>query len=187
PTCTSMSTPRETIVSAARGDQPMDLVVRNVDLVNVFTAEIYKADLGIKGDRYSAVARYQDGKPAFELQGFRDVDGTGKVALPGLVGIAESMDYPGVINHHARMAGIVQVGLDRMVVNEGHAPRVSGRWLQAYLAAGVTSDHESRWWEEILEKLRAGMVIHIRDSSFGHYVGEAARAWEQVPHAINLT
>jgi adenine deaminase len=104
-----------------------------------------------------------------------------------VVGIAEIMDYPGVINHHARMAGIVQVGLDRGVVNEGHAPRVSGRWLQAYLAAGVNSDHESRWWEEILEKLRAGMVIHIRDSSFGHYVGEAAKAWEQVPHAINLT
>ena len=32
-----------------------------------------------------------------------------------------------------------------------------------------------------------GMVIHIRDSSFGHYVGEAAKAWEQVPHAVNLT
>jgi adenine deaminase len=276
-----MATPREIIVSAARGDQPMDLVVRNVDLVNVFTAEVYKADLGIKGDRYSAVARYEDGSPAFDLQGFREIDGTGKVALPGfvdshvhiesmmvppdqfakavlrngttaatidpheianvlgvdgvrymveasvglpvriwttipscvppvpgletsgaefgppeidqllrlpgVVGIAEIMDYPGVINHHARMAGIVQVGLDHHVVNEGHAPRVSGRWLQAYLAAGVNSDHESRWWEEILEKLRAGMVIHIRDSSFGHYVGEAAKAWEQVPHAVNLT
>jgi adenine deaminase len=276
-----MSTPREQIVGAARGDQPMDLVVRNVDLVNVFTAEIYRADLGIKGDRYAAVARYEDGTPSFDLQGFREIDGSGKVAtpgfvdshvhiesmmvppdqfaravvrdgttaatidpheianvlgvdgirymveasvglpvriwttipscvppvpgletsgaefgpaevdqllgLPGVVGIAEIMDYPGVINHHARMAGIVQVGLDRAVVNEGHAPRVSGRWLQAYLAAGVTSDHESRWWEEILEKLRAGMVIHIRDSSFGHYVGEAARAWEQVPHAVNLT
>jgi adenine deaminase len=276
-----MATAREHVVSAARGDQPMDLVVRNVDLVNVFTAEIYRADLGIKGDRYAAVARHEDGQPAFELQGFREVDGTGKVAmpgfvdshvhvesmmvppdqfakavlrngttaatidpheianvlgvdgvrymveasvglpvriwttipscvppvpgletsgaefgpaeidqllqLPGVVGIAEIMDYPGVINHHARMAGIVQVGLDRGVVNEGHAPRVSGRWLQAYLAAGVNSDHESRWWEEILEKLRAGMVIHIRDSSFGHYVGEAAKAWEQVPHAVNLT
>lgn len=276
-----MSTPREMIVSAARGDQPMDLVVRGVDLVNVFTAEIYTADLGIKGDRYAAVARYEDGTPAFDLQGFREIDGTGTVAmpgfvdshvhiesmmvppdqfaravlrngttaatidpheianvlgvdgvrymveasvglpvriwttvpscvppvpgietsgaefgpaevdqllqLPGVVGIAEVMDYPGVINHHARMAGIVQVGLDRAVVNEGHAPRVSGRWLQAYLAAGVTSDHESRWWEEILEKLRAGMAIHIRDSSFGHYVGEAAKAWEQVPHAVNLT
>lgn len=275
------STPREQIVSAARGDQPMDLVVRNVELVNVFTAEIYRADLGIKGDRYAAVAAYQDGRPQFDLQGFREIDGSGKVAmpgfvdshvhiesmmvppdqfakavlrngttaatidpheianvlgvdgvrymveasaglpvriwttvpscvppvpgletsgaefgpaevdallqLPGVVGIAEIMDYPGVINHHARMAGIVQVGLNRNVVNEGHAPRVSGRWLQAYLAAGVNSDHESRWWEEILEKLRAGMVIHIRDSSFGHYVGEAARAWEQVPHAINLT
>src|SRR5690349_4325651 len=69
-----MATPREHVVSAARGDQPMDLVVRNVDLVNVFTAEIYKADLGIKGDRYAGVARYEDGKPAFEMQGFREID-----------------------------------------------------------------------------------------------------------------
>jgi adenine deaminase len=64
---------------------------------------------------------------------------------------------------------------------------VSGRWLQAYLAAGVTSDHESRQAAEILEKLRAGMLIHIRDSSFGHYVGEAAAAWKQVPHSVNFT
>lgn len=276
-----MPTPREPIVAAARGDQPMDLVVRRANLVNVFTAEIYRADIGVKGDRFAAVARYDDGKPQFELQGFREVDASQRYAmagfvdshvhvesmmvppdqfaravlrngttaaaidpheianvlgmdgvrymveasqglpvrilvtipscvppvpglessgaefhaehidqllqLPGVVGIAEIMDYPGVINHHARMAGIVQVGLDRMVVNEGHAPRVSGRWLQAYLAAGVNSDHESRQWEEILEKLRAGMLIHIRDSSFGHYVGEAARAWEQVPHAVNFT
>ena len=78
-------TPREHIVSAARGDQPMDLVVRNVDLVNVFTAELYTADLGIKGDRYAAVARYEDGAPAFDLQGFREIDGTGRVAMPGFV------------------------------------------------------------------------------------------------------
>lgn len=276
-----MATPREGIVAAARGDQPLDLVVRNVELVNVHTAEIYTADLGMKGNRFAAVARHEGGTSEFDLQGFKEVDGSGLVAmpgfvdshvhiesmmvppdqfaravvrngttaaaidpheianvlgmagvrymveasiglpvrilttipscvppvpgletsgaefgpaevdelltLPGVVGIAEIMDYPGVINHHARMAGIVEVGLDRMVVNEGHAPRVSGRSLQAYLAAGVNSDHESRGWEEILEKLRAGMVIHIRDSSFGHYVGEAARAWEHVPHAVNFT
>jgi adenine deaminase len=58
-------------------------------------------------------------------------------------------------------------------------------WSIAWSAAGTS--RWSRWWEEILEKLRAGMVIHIRDSSFGHYVGEAAKAWEQVPHAVNLT
>jgi adenine deaminase len=276
-----MATAREPVVAAARGDQPMDIVVRGANLVNVFTAEIYPADIGIKGDRFAAVARHEDGKTSFELQGFREVQAEGLYAmagfvdshvhiesmmvppdmfaravlrngttaaaidpheianvlgvdgvryiveasrglpvrilttipscvppvpglessgaefhpehidemlqLPGVVGIAEIMDYPGVINHHARMAGIVQVGLDRMVVNEGHAPRVSGRWLQAYLAAGVNSDHESRGWEEILEKLRAGMVIHIRDSSFGHFVGEAAKAWEQVPHTVNFT
>jgi adenine deaminase len=276
-----MTTPREHIVAAARGDQPMDLVVRGANLVNVFTAEIYQADIGVKGERFAAVARYEGGRPDFELHGFKEINAEGRFAmagfvdshvhiesmmvppdkfaqavlrngttaaaidpheianvlgtdgvrymveasmglpvrilttipscvppvpglessgaefhaadvdlllqLPGVVGIAEIMDYPGVINHHARIAGIVNVGLERLVVNEGHAPQVSGRWLQAYLAAGVNSDHESRQAHEILEKLRAGMVIHIRDSSFGHYVGEAAAAWQQVPHTVNFT
>jgi adenine deaminase len=64
---------------------------------------------------------------------------------------------------------------------------VSGRRLQAYLAAGVDSDHESRATEEMVEKLRAGMTIHIRDSSYGHFVPQAAQAWATLPHAANFT
>src|SRR6266851_9844581 len=52
-----MATAREDIVAAARGDQPMDLVVRGAHLVNVFTAEIYPADIVIKDDRFAAVVR----------------------------------------------------------------------------------------------------------------------------------
>ena len=78
------STPREQIVSAARGDQPMDLVVRNVELVNVFTAEIYRANLGIKGDRFAAVARYEDGTPPLDLQGFERSMAAARSPCPAL-------------------------------------------------------------------------------------------------------
>src|ERR1700682_4434794 len=80
-----MPTAREHIVAAARGDEPMDLVVRAANLVNVFTAEIYPADIGIKGDRFAAVVRYEDGRPTYTLSGFREVLADGRFAMPGFV------------------------------------------------------------------------------------------------------
>src|SRR5699024_9330481 len=106
--------------------------------------------------------------------------------LPNVVGIAELMDFGGVIKQTERMSKIVQAGLDYNMSNEGHAPRVSGRDLQAYLAAGVDSDHESRSKEEVLEKLRAGMTIYIRESSASKFADVVAEARKEIPHAINI-
>lgn len=271
---------RKHLVAAARGDEPVDLVIRKANLVNVFTAEVYPADIGIKGDRFACVARYKGDNPIFDIEGHTEVDAAGKYATPGLfdahvhiestmvppdmfaravlrrgtttavidpheianvlgaegvrymveasrglplrvlttvpscvpavvgletagaefeasdieellgldgvIGIAELMDYPGVIDQNPRMASIVETGLKKGVFNEGHAPRVSERRLQAYLASGVDSDHESRDGEEILEKLRAGMTIYIRESSVSKFAGAAADAWRQAPHTVNL-
>jgi adenine deaminase len=58
--------------------------------------------------------------------------------------------------------------------------------LHAYLSAGVNSDHESRSEEEILEKLRAGMLIYIRESSVSQFADIAAKAWKSVPYASNI-
>ncbi|WP_188456252.1 adenine deaminase [Virgibacillus oceani] len=271
---------RQHIVAAARGDERMDTIIRKVNLVNVFTAEIYMADIGIKENRFSAIARYEHDEPAFYMEGDNVIDATGKYAVPGfidchvhiestmitpdmfaravlrhgttaavidpheignvmgaegvtyminaskglpvqilttipscvpavpgvetagaefgpediaallnnpdVVGVAELMDYVGVIKQNPRMAGIVQKGLDFGVRNEGHLPRVGGRDLQAYLAAGVNSDHESRTVEEIVEKLRAGMLIYIRESSVSQFADIAAKAWEILPHSSNI-
>ncbi|WP_077602621.1 adenine deaminase [Oceanobacillus sojae] len=271
---------REKIVSAARGDTNMDIVIREANLVNVFTAEIYKADIGVKENRFAAVAPYKDNKPSFQINGDKEFNAKGKYAIPGLidchvhiestmitpdmfarevlrhgttvavidpheignvmgvegvkymidaskglpvdilttipscvpavpdletagaefhpedieemlqlpnvVGIAELMDYVGVIKQHPRMAGIVQKGLEAGVRNEGHLPRVYGSDLAAYLAAGVDSDHESRATDEILEKLRAGMLIYIRESSISQFADIAAEAWKEVPYVSNI-
>src|SRR5699024_10405209 len=275
-----MHTERKHIVAASRGDEPFDLVIKNTQLVNVFTAEIYRADIGIKEGRFAAVAHYEDDHPVFELEGEEVHDAEGKYAVPGfvdahvhiestmlvpdkfseallrygtttavidpheianvlgvegvkkivaaseglpvrilttipscvpatetletagarfyakeveellqlpdVVGIAEIMDYPAVIQQNKRMAEIVQVGLNNDVLNEGHAPRVQGRDIQAYLSAGIHSDHESRTADEIMEKLRLGTVIYIRESSVSKFADVAAQALKEMPLAINV-
>jgi adenine deaminase len=79
------------------------------------------------------------------------------------LGVAEMMNFPGVI------AGD-QAQLDKLQVRgathiDGHAPGVRGRALDAYLAAGIRSDHESTTYDEALEKRRKGMWVLIREAS----------------------
>lgn len=80
-----------------------------------------------------------------------------------MVGLAEMMNYPGVIaGDPAELAKLGIAGLDHA---DGHAPGVLGRDLQAYAAAGIGSDHEASTLEEGRERLRAGMWLLIREAS----------------------
>lgn len=85
--------------------------------------------------------------------------------MPGVLGIAELMDYPGVISDSARMHEIIDEGLKRDMFLEAHAPAVTGEELAAYLLGGPRSDHESIDAREIREKIRNGMHIDLRASS----------------------
>jgi adenine deaminase len=81
----------------------------------------------------------------------------------GALGVAEVMNFPGVIAGDEEMlARIAAAGALRV---DGHSPGVSGRALDAYLAAGVESDHESTRLEEALEKRRKGMWVFLRQGS----------------------
>jgi adenine deaminase len=81
----------------------------------------------------------------------------------GAIGIAEFMDFPGVVNGDPEvLAKIATAGNKRV---DGHAPGVAGRQLDAYLAAGVESDHECTDLKEAEEKRRKGMWIFIREGS----------------------
>ena len=81
----------------------------------------------------------------------------------GAIGIAEVMNFPGVINGDPELLAKIAAAGSRRV--DGHAPGVSGRQLDAYLAAGVESDHECTTAEEAEEKRRKGMWIFIREGS----------------------
>ena len=85
------------------------------------------------------------------------------LALPGVIGLGEMMNSPGVIEGHRGVLERIQAVGPRPV--DGHAPGVSGRALNAYLAAGPRSDHESTALEEGREKLRRGMYLMIREGT----------------------
>jgi adenine deaminase len=80
-----------------------------------------------------------------------------------VIGLAEMMNFPGVIA--ADPAELEKLLLEGAGHVDGHAPGVLGRNLQAYAAAGIRSDHESRTLEEGRERLRAGMWVLIREAS----------------------
>jgi adenine deaminase len=79
------------------------------------------------------------------------------------IGVAEMMNFPGVVaGDEAEMAKL-STGLTDHV--DGHAPGVRGPALNAYVAAGIRSDHEATTYEEALEKRRLGMWVMLREAS----------------------
>lgn len=82
---------------------------------------------------------------------------------PRVLGIAEAMNFPGVIE--AREDVLERLAAMPGKVIDGHAPGLSGRDLQAYVAAGIDSEHEATNSWEGMEKLRAGMYLMIREGS----------------------
>jgi adenine deaminase len=235
------------IIRVARGKMPPDLVLRNGRIVNVFSAEIYKADLAIWGGRIVGIGSYKgrksiDLKGAFVLPGLIDGHmhvessmvkvqefarsvvprGTTSVicdpheianvhGLEGIhyilnsskyspvnifvmlsscvpatpfetsganlrgfdlypllrekwvLGLGEVMNYPGVLLEDEGLLDKISMTQDKRI--DGHAPGLTGRDLNAYVAAGVNSDHESTSVDEVVEKLRLGMHIMIREGS----------------------
>jgi adenine deaminase len=235
------------IIRVARGKLPPDLVLRNGRIVNVFSAEVYKADLAVWGGRIVGIGAYKgrksiDLKGAFVLPGLIDGHmhvessmvkvqefarsvvprGTTSVicdpheianvhGLEGIhyilnsskyspvnifvmlsscvpatpfetsganlrgfdlypllrekwvLGLGEVMNYPGVLLEDEGLLDKISMTQDKRI--DGHAPGLSGRDLNAYVAAGVNSDHESTSVDEVLEKLRLGMHIMIREGS----------------------
>ncbi len=79
------------------------------------------------------------------------------------IGVAEMMNFPGVIAGDKDEVAKLQTGLTDHV--DGHAPGVRGPALNAYIAAGIRSDHEATTYEEALEKRRLGMWVMLREAS----------------------
>lgn len=84
---------------------------------------------------------------------------------PRALGLAELMDFPGVVRADPAVVDKIEATLAAGGHVDGHAPRLSGNELNAYLAAGVGSDHECTTYAEALEKRRLGMQIMIREGS----------------------
>lgn len=152
--------------------------------------------LGIEGVRYAVDASRNlplrvicaapssvPSTPGLEMSG---ADFAGKemetlLSWPEVAGVAEVMDMHGVLNGSERMLEILNAGLESGKLIEGHARGLIGAGLQAYLAAGVTSDHELTSAADALEKLRAGLTLEIR-GSHPYLLPEIVAALNGLPH-----
>ncbi|MBP8980338.1 MAG: adenine deaminase [Syntrophobacterales bacterium] len=133
--------------------------------------------LGIKGLRY--LLQDSEGLPVdfflmapscvpathLETSGYR-LEAKELAALRGekrILGLAEMMNFPGVIYADPDVLAKIAVFGDAVI--DGHAPLLSGKSLNAYVAAGIRSDHECTRLDEAREKLRLGMHIMIREGT----------------------
>ncbi len=235
-------------LAAARGDTPAELILRNGQLVNVISGEIYPTDIVIHDRHIVALGSGYVGE--------REVDLAGKYVAPGLIdahvhiesslvtppefaravlphgvttvitdpheianvlglegmrymlerakrvplnmfvmasscvpatdmetsgarleaedlaqllnhpwvlGLAELMNYPGVALGDEGMLDKIALFEDRAL--DGHAPEMTGEMLNAYVSAGVQSEHECTSVSEALEKLRLGLTVFIREGT----------------------
>jgi adenine deaminase len=135
--------------------------------------------LGIEGVRYAVEASRGlplrfimqasscvPAAPGLEISGadFQAGELRELLAWPEIASLAEVMDMRAVLEAQPRMVGILGEALASGKIIEGHARGLTGPALQAYMAAGISADHEIVSGADALEKLRAGMTVEIRGS-----------------------
>lgn len=112
----------------------------------------------------------------FDAQAIADM-----LARPEIGGIAEVMTMRNVIDGEPRMSAIVHAGLAAGKPVCGHARSLTGADLMAFMAAGVSSDHELVSGADLMEKLRAGLTIEMR-GSHDHLLPEFVEVLNQLGH-----
>ena len=88
----------------------------------------------------------------------------------GVIGLGEMMNFPGVLGADPAIGKKLEI----FSIRDGHAPMLSGNDLNAYILAGLQSDHECTSRDEAEEKLKKGMYIYIREGSTEHNIEELA-------------
>lgn len=94
----------------------------------------------------------------------------------GVIGLGEVMNFPGVVYNDDKMINEIEATIAAGKVVTGHFPDGSNGMLQAYIASGVDSCHETVAKEQALEKARLGMHVMIREGS----------AWQDVKEVIKM-
>lgn len=106
---------------------------------------------------------------------------------PRVLGLGEMMNYPGVAGRDPAVMAKFELFSGRVV--DGHAPGITGNGLQAYIAAGTGTDHESTSWAEAHEKLRAGLAVLVPgglglQKPRADHRGGARRRGGHLPHGL---
>lgn len=99
---------------------------------------------------------------------------------PACLGLAELMDYHGILSGREKMLSILDAGFECDAFLQGHSAGLQGDRLAAYVSCGIQSDHESNTAEAVLARARAGMWVDIRESSMSDSVPAAAATIRQL-------
>lgn len=97
---------------------------------------------------------------------------------PRVLGLGELMDFPAVVAGDEKVVDKIALANKYGKLIDGHGPIIEGNALNAYVAAGVRAEHECETVEEMIERLRLGMYIQIRE-------GSAARNLEALVQGVN--
>jgi adenine deaminase len=130
--------------------------------------------------------------PGFETSGavISSADIEKAMQIPGVIGLGEMMDYPAVLSGnegvHEKIAATLKAGR----ILEGHAVDLPNEPLAAYVAAGMTSCHECTTRKHVIDKVRLGMYVLIREGSIDLDLAETIRSVTEdglEPRQIMLT
>jgi adenine deaminase len=102
-----------------------------------------------------------------------------------ILGLAEMMNYPGVINDDPEVLRKIKITKDKNLRVDGHAPGVTGKDFEKYLLAGIESDHECRTLEEATDKLDTA-IKNKKDFYIMIREGTAAKNLESLYELINI-
>lgn len=106
---------------------------------------------------------------------------------PQVLGLGEVMDFDGVCQNESRMREELRCALGADLFLQGHAPRLEGPALAAYLCAGIDSDHECRSGKECLDKLRLGMHVNLKSTSLSNHLAQTLEGIRDVPWRDNVS
>ena len=115
---------------------------------------------------------------AFETSGavLTGADTEKYIDAPFIYGLGEFMNYPGVLFKDPEAMKKIEAAKKEGKVIDGHAPSTSGKGLNAYIAAGISTDHECVTPEEAEEKVSKGMYVHLREGSATRNVAKNCKA-----------
>jgi adenine deaminase len=127
---------------------------------------MHEAVQGLPLDVYTMLPSCVPATP-FETSGFdlNSYDLSLLIDKSWVLGIAEMMNYPGVLNLDKNVMAKLELAKTHNKQIDGHAPCLTGKDLCAYISSGVRSDHECTTPEEAQEKLRLGMYLMIREGT----------------------
>lgn len=90
-----------------------------------------------------------------------------------VLGLGELMDFVGVINRRADILDKIEIAKGKII--DGHGPMIAGKDLDAYVSAGVKTDHECSTVKEMIDRLRRGLYVQIREGSAAKNLAELVK------------